>query len=315
MLILFLVPIVRASYSGIFSILDENYITNISELPPNENLHYNTTIQHNQGYIGAWITIVGFKNTVQEDGIFYIHEDPVQAAIVEYECGIFNRDNLESIEQASSGQKKYYSIKPLLTVYNDNKNITAKLIVELKWIYYCVDEEGTFPCGGDSETQTFYTSALAPQQYPNLNNTMLTGIEYNNSFNPRTIVRENNSNAMEITYEYKGQKITHLLKKARVEQTITGVYFANISRENVWTPNQVLIQQNRNEIHLINTSNPAWRDFEVVQSSIYETRENNISIIERQTYNIEDSYPPFLVNSAIFFSCVLVLGTYLIKRR
>jgi hypothetical protein len=310
------VPIVGASYSGIFSILDENYITNISELPTNENFHFNTTIQHNQGFnIGAWITIVGFKNMVKEDGIFYIHEDPAQAAIVRYGYGIFDRNELKSIEWASSRQKKYYSIEPLLTTYIDNQKITSKLRVILKWQYYCSDEKGNFPCGRGSETQYFYTSALAPQQYPNLNNTVLIGVEYNNSFNPRTIVSENNSNAMEIIYEYKGQKITHLLKKAHVDQTTSGVYFANISGENVWTPNQVLIQQNRNEIHLINTSSPNWKDFEVVESSIYETRENNISIIERQTYNIEDPFPPFLVNSAIFFSCILVLGTYLIKRR
>lgn len=80
--IYFLVPIglifssTALAYDGLFSILDEKYITSINELPnssssdlkPDEN--WST-----QGTISGWVDIVGFRQMVREDGINYVPND------------------------------------------------------------------------------------------------------------------------------------------------------------------------------------------------------------------------------------------------
>ena len=82
MCLLFLTPTAIAADKGIFYILDEKFIDNISELPESTNITSDKAIQGTDGSLVGWIDIVGFRNMTHEDGVDYVPGTPADNAIV-----------------------------------------------------------------------------------------------------------------------------------------------------------------------------------------------------------------------------------------
>lgn len=84
MCLLFLIPTALAEDKGIFYILDEKFINNISELPYSAGTP--ETNWRASGYIHAWIDITGFRQMSRDNGIDYIPGRPADLAIVQYDA-------------------------------------------------------------------------------------------------------------------------------------------------------------------------------------------------------------------------------------
>ena len=82
--LLFLIPTAIAADKGIFYILDEKFIDNISELPDSVG-NPDKQIQ-TSGNIEAWIDIVGFNKMMRENGLDYVPGTPADHSIIQYDA-------------------------------------------------------------------------------------------------------------------------------------------------------------------------------------------------------------------------------------
>ena len=287
-----------AGASNIFSILDEQYITDISELPyssgnPDKNIQ-------KQGHIEAWIDIVGFKNLTKENGIYFINRDASSLAIVQY-------DAKYKIDGVLDSFSKSY------TLSQSGDNLIASLTVVLKWHVICCGEDGCWVCGRYEETKTFQDTEVAPEQCP-IVEYIMNITEYNNSVNPRTVINLSTSNLSSVNYMYKKESIKNYLKNARVEKTAKGIYFANLSSTNIWTGGTDSFHQMNYNVIIRDTADPDYDNLSILASNIYETKKvTNYSIV-RDTYTIERSFSPIFIIVATIFSIMFGILYYTAKR-
>jgi len=124
------IPTTIAEDKGIFYILDEKFIDNISELP-----YSSGTPEVNwqaSGYIHAWIDITGFKQMSRDNGIDYIPGGPEDFAIVQYDA-----------------KAKFGSVTKLLKsvqVSQENNFTIATLAVDLYWKSTICYENSCWKC-------------------------------------------------------------------------------------------------------------------------------------------------------------------------
>jgi hypothetical protein len=126
--LLFLIPTTPTAIAedkGIFYILDEKFIDNISELPYSSGTP--ETNWQASGYIHAWIDITGFKQMCRDNGIDYIPGSPEDFAIVQYDA---------KAEVPGSVTKLLKSVQ----VSQANNFTIATLTVDLYWKSTICDE-------------------------------------------------------------------------------------------------------------------------------------------------------------------------------
>ncbi len=290
--------IMSVGASDIFDILDEQYITDISELPyssgnPEKNIQ-------KQGHIEAWIDIVGFRNLTKYNRLFFINRDPASLAIVQYDSKGKVSGVIDSITNSVS-------------LSQSGNNLIASLTVVLKWHVICCGENGCWVCGRYTETKTFQDIDIAPEQCPNIDYT--TNItEYNNSVNPRTVIGLTTYNSSYINYIYKNESIKNYLKTARIEKTAKGVYFANMSTANIWTGGTDSFHQMNDNMIIRGTVDPDYDNLRIVISNIYETKKvTNYSIV-RDTYTIKRAFSPIYIMVVTIFSIMFAIFYYTAKR-
>jgi len=263
--LLFLIPTAIAADKGIFYILDEKFIDNISELPDSVG-NPDKQIQ-TSGNIEAWIDIVGFNKMMRENGLDYVPGNPADHAILQYDAegtqpGIFD------------------SIEKTISFTQSGNNLTAVLNVKLQWHTKYCDDKGCFVNGRFTETAAFQDTELSPNTYPPLPEDLRVNLtQYNNSLYENIGIHIVNILGLnKYTIQYEDNIATYRLKKAHVEQTAKGVYFANV------TPAEFLDLKGKNISRYGNTillngnlSKMSPDDIKIMGSNLYETKTANSS--------------------------------------
>lgn len=294
-----LIPTTVGTMHNIFDIIDEQYITHISELPYSSGIP--SVEWKKDGHITAWIDIVGFRNMTKERGEYFIHGDPDDMAIVQYGTDHDIKENFDSITSTVSYTQS-------------GNNLTATLTVVLKWHVWCRTKTSSWICGRPSETKTFQDAEIVPEQY-NIVTPTLNITEYNNSVNPRTEIKLTSSLAF-INYTYNGDHINNYKMIAHIEQTTKGVYFANLSPANIWTTGMGSLRQMNDRVIIPGTANPDYQNLSIKISNLYTTE--TVSAAEttlvRDTYNFKRSFSGLYISVIIIFSIMFGTLYYTTKR-
>ena len=306
-LILFsFIPVV-SGYTGIFSILDEKYVDSVNDLPPSnpapEIVWKDSPGNIDYRWARAWIDIVGFTGMIKNAGIFFINGSVEDAAIVKYDV------------QGTRGID--VSWKKSVRIYQSGENVIAELTVIRTWYEIFCSQYSCYPVYY-SGTMTISDSELAPQQYPKLQSVSANITEFNNSFNPKTVISLNiPGNISKITYRYGSETLTHYLSQGHVEQTAKGVYFLNLSEMDIWTATgNTSLQQLNNMVILPNLSRPDYSQLSIEISNPYETRtipkENYF--YERITYNSGSTFSDPLLMFVSMLATFFILSIIVIRR-
>src|SRR5660398_114820 len=263
--LLFLIPTAIAADKGIFYILDEKFIDNISEVPESAG-NPDKQIQ-TSGNIEAWIDIVGFNRMMRENGLDYVPENPADHAIIQYDAKGTQSGIFDGIEKT-------------ISFTQSGNNLTSVLNVKLQWHTKYCDDKGCFINGRFTETAAFQDTELSPNTYPPLPEDLRVNLtQYNNSLYENIGIRiVNISGLNKYTIQYEDNIATYRLKKAHVEQTAKGVYFANV------TPAEFLDLKGKNISRYGNTillngnlSKMSPDDIKIMGSNLYETKTANSS--------------------------------------
>lgn len=109
------------------------------------------------------------------------------------------------------------SWKKSVRIYQSGENVIAELTVIRTWYEIFCSQYSCYPVYY-SGTMTISDSELAPQQYPQLQSVSANITEFNNSFNPKTVISLNiPGNISKITYRYGSETLTHYLSQGHVE--------------------------------------------------------------------------------------------------
>lgn len=306
--LLFLIPTAIAADKGIFYILDEKFIDNINELPFHPGI---PSIEWQESKnLQAWIDIVGYRNLTREDGINYTFGDPANEAIIQY--------GTHSILSCNYASCSVDSIDSSITTSSSGNNTIARLHTVMKWTeIYCTNDG----CQDHHYTEyaDFYDYEDAPRVYPLLQNISVNVTQYNNSLYENIGIHiVNISGLNKYTIQYEDNIATYRQKKAHVEQTAKGVYFANV------TPAEFLELKGKNisrygEIILLNgnLSKMSHGDIKITGSNLYETRTANSSQfnITRLEFKPEKELENPVMMWFMSVMAVMVGGIYFYARR
>jgi hypothetical protein len=265
--LIFLIPTTFAADKGIFYILDENFIDNINELPYSAG-NPDKQIQ-TSGNIEGWIDIVGFNKMMRENGLDYVPGNPVDHAIIKYDAkgtqpGIFD------------------SIEKTISFTQSGNNLTVVLNVKLKWHTEYCDDKGCFINGRFTETAAFQDTEPSPNTYPPLPEDLRVNLtQYNNSLYENIgISIINISGLNRYTIQYEDNIAAYRIKKAHVEQTAKGIYFANVTPAEFVELNGKNISRYGKMVLLNgNLSKMSPGDIKITGSNLYEIKTANVSQI------------------------------------
>ncbi len=305
MCLLFLIPTTFAADKGIFYILDEKFIDNINELPDSAG-NPDKQIQKS-GNIEGWIDIVGFNKMMRENGLDYVPGNPVDHAIIQYDAKGTQPGIFDSIEKTISFTKL-------------GNNLTAVLNVKLKWHTEYCDDKGCFINGRFTETAAFQDTEPSPKTYPSLPEDLRVNLtQYNNSLYENIgISIINISGLNKYTIQYEDNIAAYRIKKAHVEQTAKGIYFANV------TPAEFVDLKGKNisrygKMVLLNgnLSKISTDDIKITGLNLYETKTANSSQfnIKRLEFKPEKELENPVSMWFISVMAVMLGGIYFYARR
>ena len=286
-----------SAYTGIFEILDEPYIQNVSELPPSTSLKpdiqwtpsdWSDQCKRDRSpyFIFSWIDIVGYRNAVKIDGNFYINEPAKDAAIIEYKsysCVFLPVFKLP--------------IHNTVEVYQEGNNLFAKLTATQRMFSIYAGYYSWY-----NLTQTFYDHEPAPLQIDQSNEDI------------QVIIRERNYSILNITeteirintkiYDrYIVETDTGYYEKINrlwhVENTSKGVFFANESKVNIFNSDNISHAQDVIDTH--------GKNFTVSANGFYHS--TNKTIITKE-YEYSDPVAQFFNLDLIGF--LLILSSFYI---
>lgn len=302
--------------AGLFDILNETYITDISELPASTSLipdkawqpSYEWVSDHckrdySPKFVFGWLDIVGFERSVKINDTFYINESAAGTTIIKYEsyaCVIGHR------------LFKGPMINKLET-YEQNGQLIAKL-TSTQVLYSIVGETYYY----DNETRTFYDYEPLPLQYDQVLKPVVNITEYNNTLEPKIAIRVIEPNSSRIVIQYGNNTVTQTLKSYHVEQTAKGIYYANTSQLEAWDVQGRGVAHVGNAV-IINTnlSTFDYSQLDIRISDIYGTvRTDPLQFnITRLTYESEKIvYNPLLFGFVGTILTLFCASAYLIGR-
>ena len=305
-ILFFLIIPAVSGYTGIFSILDEKYIDQISDLPysagtPDMNIQRSWGTQ---AWIEGWIDITGFRNMTQENGTYYVNGNPAIMAIIQndaygkFKCSICD-----------------YSIKKTLSVWDSGNYTIANLDVKMTWYELVCTKDGC-SCVQHIEYAVFQDSEKSPYIYPSLQTGIANITEYNNTIYPKTAISLNlPGNISKATYRYGNDTLAHYFRQGHVEQTAKGIYFLNLSERDFWTSDTESLQHLNTWVMIPNTSRPDYSNLTIEISNSYETGQINNYSVERITYNSGSTFSnPLLmfvgtVTIFIFIAIIVIRRT------
>ena len=297
--LLILLPWASSAQSNIFEILDDQFITSISELPYSPGIP--EIRSQTYGNIQGWIDIVGFRNMSFEDGHFKINGLPEKLAIIQYDAYGSPPGIQDSITKSVSFSRS-------------GNNLTATLNVIMKWHTVYCDSNGCFVSGRLTSTAKFQDVEPLPEQFNETLGPVAKITEYNNSINPHTVIDLQADNLTYINYYYNNNSIRNYRKVARVDRTEKGVYFANLTAVNIWSQGTEYLHQMNNEVIIPGTSNPDYQKLSIEVSNLYETKTVSDYAITRDTYTVERSFSKLYL-AVLSTASILVIMIFSITRR
>jgi len=290
--------------AGLFDILDEQYITDISELPYSSGSPAVEWQESEYGHIQAWVDIVGFRNLSRDGDKYFINGDPVNLAIVQYDTKAWVSGSVQELT-------------PTLTITTNNNYTVASLTVYLYWeTMQCYD--------GDCwevphhETATFQDIEKSPELYDKTYKPRINIVEYNNTIEPKIAIQVQEPNASKVIIRYGNNSITHTLKTYHVNRTEKGIYYANITPLDTWQVqgqdigrlgDSVLINTNISEVN--------YSKIEIIVSDIYGTTradpaEFNITTVTYEPEKIV--FNPLLIVFLGIVGTLFCSSAYIIRR-
>jgi hypothetical protein len=289
--------------AGLFDILQEQYIADISELPYSPG---NPSVSWQEsGNIKGWIDITGFRNLSRDGEKYHILGDPSSLAIVAGDAtgnppGIF--DSLDkSISLTQSGN-----------------NLIASLHVVLKWHTIYCDDKGCFINGRFTDTATFQDIEVIPDQFDNILSPRVNITEYNNTIEPKISISITGINSSCISFIYGNKSLTHSSKSYHVEKTEKGIYYANASDLDAWKiKGQGIARLSDSVIINTNLSSLDYSHLDIRISNLYGSVKVDPSQfnISRVTYQPETVvYNPVLYGFLGIFATLTGATFYLFNR-
>jgi hypothetical protein len=302
LVVLAIVFIPQIAEAGLFDILNEPYISDISELPYSSG---NPSVSWQEsGNIRGYVEIVGFRNLSRDGEKYYILGDPARLAIV-------------AGDAAANPPGIFDSIDKTISFTQSGNNLTASLNVVLKYHTEYCDDKGCFINGRFIETAAFQDIEVIPEQFAPIN-PIVNITEYNNTLEPKISIQIPNINSSGISISYGKISAVHSTQSYHVEQTEKGIYFANISGLDAWQFQGQGIAHFGNSIILnTNLSTFDYSQLNVSISNVYGSGKVDPSQfnITRETYTPEIIvYNPLLFGFLGMFLTLTGSAFYLINR-
>lgn len=302
-MILAVMAMIPISSAGLFDILDELYISDISELPFSSGIP--TVSWQESGTIRGYVDIVGFRNLSRDGENYFILGDPASLAIVAGDAtgnppGIFD------------------SLDKSFSLTQSGKNLIASLTVVLKWHTIACDDKGCFVNGRFTDTAAFQDIEVIPNQFDNAISPRVDITEYNNTIEPKILININDINGNGISLNCGNKSLTHNSKSYHVEKTEKGIYYANTSDLEAWDIQGQGIARFGNSI-IINTniSSFDYSKLNITISNLYGSVRVDPSTfnISRVTYKPETVlYNPVLFGFLGIFLTLTGAAAYLLKQ-
>jgi len=303
-LILFsFIPVV-SGYTGIFSILDEKYADNVNDLPTPEGnpaiFWQDCPCNIDYKWGKAWIDIIGFTGMTKVNGSFYVNDSPVDRAIV-----LYGYQGLRGIT---------FSWTPTMRKYQSGDNVIAELTLKRRWTEIFCGVSSCYPVFF-SASMTISDSEPAPFIYPSIQSASANIMEYNNSFNPKTVISLNfPGNVSKITYRYGNESLTNHVMSGHVEQTAKGIYFLNFTKTNIWSSNTESLQRFNTWVVIPNSSSPAYSNLSIEISNPYNTITVNDFSYTRITYNPDSTFSNPLLMFVSMLATFFISSIIIIRR-
>jgi hypothetical protein len=299
--VLALIPQIAAA--GLFDILNETYINDISELPFSSGTP--TVSWQQSGNIRGYVDIVGFRNLSRDGEKYFILGDPSQLAIV-------------AGDATGSPPGIFDSLDKSFSLTQSGKNLIASLNVVLKWHTIACDDKGCFVNGRFTDTAAFQDIEVIPNQFDNAISPRVDITEYNNTIEPKISININDINGNGISSNCGNQSLTHNSKSYHVEKTEKGIYYANTSDLEAWDIQGQGIARFGNSI-IINTniSSFDYSKLNITISNLYGSIRVDPSTfnISRVTYQPETVlYNPILFGFLGIFLTLTGAAAYLLKQ-
>ncbi len=202
-----------------------------------------------------------------------------------------------------------------LTIMRQGNQTVAILNATLRW------HETVLNSGGQKrinyvDTASFIDSETSPQIYdPYIADVSANITEYNNTLFPKTaIYLPTAPNITQVTYRYKSEELTHILKWAHVERTEKGVYFVNMIDTDFWTANTDNLHHINQWVVIPNSSRPDYQNLTIEVSNLYESRNVENASINRITFKAENTFSSPLLWFITTIGTFLYLLRFIIQR-
>jgi hypothetical protein len=214
-------------FSSIFDILNHKFSTT-AIIPQTKPIISFTNWQKKGINTEATLSIDGFRNLSKIDGIEYIRGSAQNNAIINYQTR--NNAGLKARQTSELSYQK------------DNGTLTAILTVSTSWysksskqVTILGKSVGIPSIDKKSETETFTTSAQAPQQFPNASDIKAEVTYYNNTYNPYALVSLDNAwGIVQENYQYNGSEASHFKLVGEVQSKSSGLEYVNYSKVSTW---------------------------------------------------------------------------------
>lgn len=308
--ILLFMPTVTA-YDGIFAVLNETYVSDVTELPVITNLsltnNYSVTyLQDTEGYwlgtLGGNVEIMGFKNVAKINSIDYINTSIEKSAIINHSVWYSFREKC--------GPCYLISMKENILLRRTDGNVTAWLNVTMQWNQthwvYCGD--GCWYPVNETHINYLNTSdsKLAPIHYDSdLQNTTVQLTQYNNSLYENVGIKIQ-GNYTKFTFTYQDKSVIRTLALLHVENNSQGVIFGNLTQADLWEVNGTGISHFYDEILLNgNITKMNVSDFNIQVYDVFGNIKLNSS-----NYTVQRiEFAPYKSFSGLFLAVVGTVGT------
>jgi hypothetical protein len=292
----------QTAYAGLFDMLDEKYINNISELPFSPG---RPVIEwQKSGHIEAWVDIVGFRDLIRDEDNYLIRGDLADLAIIQYDAKVSVPGSVQKVTKS-------------VTISTAGNLTIASLTVYLYWKSILCYDSSCWEVP-HHETATFHDTEKSPNQFDKVYRPRINIVEYNNTIEQKIAIIVLEPNSSKIIIRYGNNSVTQTLKSYHVEQTEKGIYYANASQLEAWDIQGADIGRFGNAI-IINTNLSAvnYSQLEIIISDIYGSVKTDPSQfnITRETYEPEKIvYNPLLFG---FIGTILTLfsaSVYIVGR-
>ena len=234
-IILIVMPCHASISSDIFyKFLNESRtVTNVNNIPYSESEYILNNTEQSHKHIRGIVDIVGFKQMVCIDGVYYIPGPAEDHAIIKTKLwgeGLYWNNNLDWIKITD---------ERITTVDNIT---TVEVDIHLKWHHSELKSRTVCGLNGCrtykwisktyyNEYTTFTASHATPQMYPETIIPVINVVIYNNSIAPKTIVYlQDTDYILGYRLEFKNESVEYFNNVLSVETQDTGAQFGNISK-------------------------------------------------------------------------------------